>query len=110
MSQTAATPKEATTPPTPSVPVGPSVVGTNQERELMLRNAGTRRLIIGGRPNQRPIARFDTDADAEAERNGMLPKDKRLGQVHKLEGSDAERVRSSKVVDALKDRLKLQVA
>lgn len=76
------------------------------EKDLVLANGGTRRVIIGPGPRSKggggKLVRFDTAADAK------IPEGKRLGQTHKLTGADAERVRTSKVVEALKDRLELK--
>lgn len=75
--------------------------------KTMIRNTGTRRVILGAPPKSKgggSMVRFDTAADAG------IPAAKRLGQVHELEGERAKGLVTSKVFMAMKDRLGLQVA
>jgi hypothetical protein len=75
--------------------------------QITVTNAGTRRVIIGPPPASKgggKAVRFDTSADDK------VPADKRLGRVHVLKDGDAERVRASKVVQAVKDRLELRIS
>ncbi len=75
-------------------------------QSLLVSNTGTRRVILGAPPKSKgggKILKFDTPADSG------VPADKRIGNVHTLTGADAERVRSSKVFEAVKDRLSLRV-
>lgn len=75
--------------------------------KTMIRNTGSRRVILGAPAKSKgggAMVRFDTAADAG------VKADKRLGQVHELEGDRAKSVVGSRVFQAMKDRLGLQVA
>lgn len=75
---------------------------------VRIRNTGTRRVVIGRNPKD-PDSRFiklGTDAD-QVEK---ISAEKRMPNVAELKGEEASRVRGSKVFEALKSRLGLQVA
>ncbi len=76
-------------------------------KDLTLANRGTNRVFIGpgakSKGGSTKMLKFDTAADT------AVPADKRLGQVHTITGADAERIRSSKVFEAVKDRVGLRV-
>ena len=76
-------------------------------KPLTVTNQGSRRVILGPPAKSKggtgKLVCFDTQADKD------VPNAKRLGQSHTLTGADAERVRASKTVAAMKDRLGLKV-
>lgn len=75
-------------------------------KSLTLATTGTRRVVIGPGPKSKGGPRTLTILGAKADQ-GL---DKAAPLSHTFEGGESERLRKSKVLDAVKDRFGLQVA